>query len=177
MKVLMRILWGIVGALLIAVGVVCLCHPSITYTALAITFGIAMLVSGIVDIVIFAKCDRFMFGAEWFLVDGILTILLSLFMLFHTGFTSLSMPFVFGMWIMFSGIDKFVYSFMLRRFGVRGWGWITALGVILTVLGFAAFLDSVLSSVAMTVLTGVMFIVQGVATIVQAIFAGRYLRR
>lgn len=71
-KTLLRILWGIVGVILIAAGIVCFCNPDITTAALAIIFGVVLLISGITDIVIFAKYNRFMFGAAWFLVDAFL---------------------------------------------------------------------------------------------------------
>ena len=37
---------------------------------------------------IFARGNRYMAGAGWFLLDGILTVLLSLFLLFHQAFTT-----------------------------------------------------------------------------------------
>lgn len=117
-----------------------------------------------------------MLGAGWLLLDGILTILLSLFLLFNMGFTALALPYIFGMWVMFSGISKFVNSFDLRRFGVRGWGWIMALGIVMTIVGFAAFLDPVLSALAMTVIMGVMFIMSGISDIVHAILSNRFLK-
>lgn len=92
------------------------------------------------------------------------------------GFTALALPYIFGMWVMFSGISKFVNSFDLRRFGVRGWGWIMALGIVMTIVGFAAFLDPVLSALAMTVIMGVMFIMSGISDIVHAILSNRFLK-
>lgn len=108
-------------------GIICLAVPGITEVTVAIAYGVILLVSGIADIVIFAVWGPQMLGAGWLLLDGILTILLSLFLLFNMGFTALALPYIFGMWVMFSGISKFVNSFDLRRFGVRGWGWIMAL--------------------------------------------------
>ena len=110
--------------------------------SLAVLLGIAMLFSGIVDIVIFAKGRNYMAGAGWFLVDGILTVLLSLFIMGNQWFTALTLPLIFGMWLLFSGITKFVNSFDLQRLGVRGWGWFTALGVVLAVVGLYVFLKS-----------------------------------
>ena len=76
-----RVLWVIAGVLLIIAGVICLVNPGTAIASLAVLLGIAMLFSGIVDIVIFAKGRNYMAGAGWFLVDGILTVLLSLFIM------------------------------------------------------------------------------------------------
>lgn len=175
-KTILRILWGVVGAVLIAVGILSLCFPGAAVETMAVVFGIALLISGIVDIIIFAKGSKYLFGVGWFLVDGILTIILSLFLLFNVGFTALSLPYIFGMWLIFSGINRLVNSFDLKRFGVRGWGWMTALGIIAAVLGFISFLDPVLSALGMAVIVGILLIVQGVVAIVQAIFSGRLLK-
>lgn len=93
-----RVLWIIAGVLLMIAGIYCLCNPDVGLLTLSIYLGLAMLISGIVDIVIFAKCNRDMMGAGWFLADGILTVLLSLFLLFNQGFTLLSLPFIFSVW-------------------------------------------------------------------------------
>lgn len=175
-NVLLRILWAVLGALMIIAGIVCLCVPGITEATLALTYGIILLVSGIADIAIFAVWGPAMFGAGWLLLDGILTILLSMFLLFNMGFTALALPYIFGMWLMFSGISKFVSSFDLRTFGVRGWGWMMALGIVMAAVGFVAFLDPVLSTFAMTVITGIMFILYGISDIIHAIFARRFLK-
>lgn len=170
-----RVLWGIAGVLLIICGIVCLAQPAVALTTVTLFLGISMMVSGIVDIVIFAKGNNAMFGAGWFLVDGILTVLLSLLILFNQAFTALSLPFIFGMWLMFSGITKFVNSFDLQRMGVRGWGWFTAIGIVLALAGFLSFLKPVASLFALSILTGVLLILQGAASLLRAIFAGRFL--
>ena len=97
--ILSRALWILVGALLIVAGVVCLAAPGITAAGLALFFGVVMLCSGIVDIAVYASGRNGMVGAGWFLVDGILTIVLSLFILCNQWFTLLTLPLIFGMWL------------------------------------------------------------------------------
>ena len=171
-----RVLWVVAGVLLIVAGVLCLASPSLTLSSISLFFGVAMLLSGVVDIVIFAAGNRYMAGAGWFLVDGILTVLLSLFILFNQWFTALTLPFIFGMWLMCSGISKFANSFELRRLGVRGWGWFTALGLILAALGFFSFLDPVAGMVAISALAGVFLILQGIASILRGCLSHRFWR-
>lgn len=169
-----RVLWVIAGVLLIIAGAICLANPGTAIASLAVLLGIVMLFSGIVDIVIFAKGRNYMAGAGWFLVDGILTVLLSLFIMGNQWFTALTLPLIFGMWLLFSGITKFVNSFDLQRLGVRGWGWLTALGVVLAVVGFMSFLNPLASMVAMAAMVGVFFILQGIASILRGCFSGRF---
>lgn len=168
-----RVLWILAGVLLIIAGVICLINPGAVWTTLSLYLGISMLLSGVIDIVIFARGNRYMAGAGWFLLDGILTVLLSLFLLFHQAFTMLTLPLIFGMWLLCSGVSKFVNSFELRRLGVPGWGWFTALGILLALAGFLAFWDPITELFAIGVLVGLLLIFQGVASILRACFSHR----
>ena len=168
-----RVLWVIAGVLLVMAGIVCLRNPGAALTSMTMILGVAMLFSGIVDIVIFATAHNYMAGSGWFLLDGILTVLLSLFVLGNGWFTALTLPFIFGMWLIFSGITKFVNSFDLQRLGVRGWGWFTAIGVLLACAGFFSFLSPIASLVAMTTVVGVFLILQGSVSIMRGCFSGR----
>ena len=171
-----RILWIIAGALLVIAGVCCLSNPGTALLTMSLYVGITMLISGIIDIVIFAKGNRYMAGSGWFLADGILTVLFSLFLLFHQAFTMLSMPYIFGMWLLFSGISKFVNSFELKRQGIRGWGWFTALGVLLALAGFFSFFNPIAQLFAISLLVGILLILQGIASILRACFTHRFWR-
>ena len=168
-----RILWAVVGILLLVAGVICLSNPGAALATLSLYLGVAMLLSGVIDIVIFAKASRFVAGAGWFLAEGLLTVLLSLFLLFHQAFTMLSLPFIFGMWLLISGINKLVNSFELRRLGVPGWGWLTALGILLALVGFFSFCDPVSNLLALSALVGMVLVCQGVATIARACLSYR----
>ena len=104
----------------------------------------------------------------------ILTVILALFILFNQVFTMLTLPFVFGMWLGCTGITRFVNSFDLQRAGVRGWGWFTVLGLLLIAAGVISFLDPVAGAVALGAVLGVTLILEGVASILRACFAGRF---
>ena len=140
-KTVSRVLWIVAGVLLIVAGGACMLHPGAALSGLSFLLGMAMLFSGAVDIMIFATAGSSIYGSGWFLVDGILTVLLSIFLLCNQMFTMMTLPYILGMWLLFSGITKFVNSFDLRRFGVRGWGWVTAFGLLMAAAGFLSFMD------------------------------------
>ena len=117
----MKVLNIIAGVLLIAAGVYCLCNQDIAALTAGLMVGIFMLVSGVIEIVVFAATSGVLFGSGWLLLDGILTVILSLFLLFNQWFTMMSLPLLFTVWLLFSGISRFVSAFDLRAFGVRGY--------------------------------------------------------
>ena len=169
-----RVLWIIIGVLLVLAGVICFIDPGVALEAISLYLGISMLVSGILDVVVYAHGRQHMIGAGWILADGILTILLSLFLLLNQTITMLSLPYIFGMWLLFSGVGRIVNSLDLHRLGVKGWGWLTALGILLTVAGFLAFVAPVTQLFAIGVLSGVLLILQGITAIVHAGFSNRF---
>ena len=82
-----------------------------------IVLGLLMLIAGIVEIVIFAGTSRFILGSGWLLLDGVLTVVMSLFLLFNHWFTMMSLPILFTVWLLFSGVSRFVSAFDLKALG------------------------------------------------------------
>ena len=163
-----RILNIVAGILLIAAGIYCLCNEDVAVLSAGLMFGIFMLAAGIAEIVVFAGTSGVLIGSGWLLLDGVLTVIMSLFLLFNQWFTLLSLPFLFTVWLMFSGISRFVSAFDLHALGVRGWGWVLAVGILLMVAGFLCMMDPWVSAAAVGVTIGLVFILEGVSAIVCA---------
>ena len=175
-KTFSRVLWVLAGVLLILAGVLCMSRPAVALEAISLYLGVSMLVSGVVDLIVYARGRNYMFGSGWLLVEGILTVILSLFLLFNQAFTALTLPFVFGMWLLFTGVSQVVGSLGLHHLGVRGWGWFTAIGVIMALAGFFSFLNPVGGMVTLGALTGILLLLEGVAAILRAVLSGRFFR-
>ena len=163
-----RILNVAAGALLIAAGIYCLCNQDIAVLSAGLLLGLFMLVSGIIEIVVFAGTSSLLIGSGWLLLDGVLTVIMSMFLLFNQWFTMLSLPFLFTVWLLFSGISRFVSAFDLRALGVRSWGWVLAIGILLIIGGFVCMMDPWISVVAIGVTVGIVFILEGISAIVCA---------
>ena len=163
-----RILNVAAGALLITAGIYCLCNQDIAVLSAGLLLGLFMLVSGIIEIVVFAGTSGLMIGSGWLLLDGVLTVIMSMFLLFNQWFTMLSLPFLFTVWLLFSGISRFVSAFDLRALGVRSWGWVLAIGILLIIGGFVCMMDPWISVVAIGVTVGIVFILEGISAIVCA---------
>ena len=163
-----RILNIVAGILLIAAGIYCLCNEDVAVLSAGLMLGIFMLAAGIAEIVVFAGTSGVLIGSGWLLLDGVLTVIMSLFLLFNQWFTMLSLPFLFTLWLLFSGVSQCVSSFDLRALGVRAWGWILAVGILLTLAGFICLMDPWVSAAAVGVTVGLVFLLEGVSAIVCA---------
>ena len=164
----MRVLNIISGVLLIAAGIYCLCNQNVAAMTAGLMVGMFMLISGVIEIVVFASTSGLLFGSGWLLLDGVLTVILSLFLLFNQWFTMLSLPFLFTLWLLFSGISRFVSAFDLRALGVRGWGWVLTIGILLMVAGFICMMDPWVSVAAIGLTVGLVFLLEGISSIVYA---------
>ena len=164
----MRILNIISGVLLIVAGIYCLCNQDVAAMTAGVMVGVFMLISGVIEIIVFASTSGLLFGSGWLLLDGVLTVILSLFLLFNQWFTLLSLPLLFTLWLLFSGISRFVSAFDLRAMGVRGWGWVLAVGILLMVAGFICMMDPWVSGAAIGLTVGLAFLLEGVSSIVYA---------
>ena len=156
-----RILNIVAGILLIAAGIYCLCNEDVAVLSAGLMLGIFMLAAGIAEILVFAGTSGVLIGSGWLLLDGVLTVIMSLFLLFNQWFTLLSLPFIFTVWLMFSGISRFVSAFDLHALGVRGWGWVLAVGILLMVAGFICMMDPWVSAAAVGVTVGLVFLLEG----------------
>ena len=164
----MRVLNIVSGVLLILIGIYCLCNQDIAAATAGLMVGIFMLASGIIEIVVFAATSRLLIGSGWLLLDGVLTVILSLFLLFNEWFTMLSLPFLFALWLLFSGSSRFVSAFDLKALGVRNWGWVLAVGIILMIAGFICMMDPWVSVAAIGLTVGLAFLLEGISSIVYA---------
>lgn len=170
-KTTMRTLSILAGVLLIAAGIFCLCNKQAAVVSAGVVLGVFMLCAGIVEIVLFSVGGGLVFGAGWLLLDGVLTVLLSMLLLFNRWFTMVSLPLLFTLWLLFTGVTRFVSAFDLRVLGVRAWGWVLALGIVLLALGIIGLLDPVVSTVAFAITLGVAFILEGLSIVACTLIA------
>ena len=153
----MRVLNIVSGVLLILIGIYCLCNQDIAVATAGLMVGIFMLASGIIEIVVFTSTSRLLIGSGWLLLDGV-----------NEWFTMLSLPFLFTLWLLFSGISRFVSAFDLKALGVRNWGWVLAVGIILMIAGFICMMDPWVSITAVGMTVGLVFLLEGISSIIYA---------
>lgn len=170
-----RVLGIVSGLLLIAAGVLSIWNPQFVARFLTVVFGVTLLLSGLLDIAAYIGCRRAVVGAGWILVDGMLTSLMALFLLCNSWLAGLAVPVIFSMWILFSGISTVVRSLDLKAFGVRGWGWFSAIGILQITAGVLLFIQPVAAAMAVGLLVGIVLILQGLTAVVSGMFSRRFL--
>ncbi|WP_099223821.1 HdeD family acid-resistance protein [Listeria costaricensis] len=174
MKTFGRVLLLIAGILMIIMGIWLLFNPVATLLASNVFFAIVLLVSGIFHTVSYFSDKKLQHVSGWVLAEGILSILLGVFMLFNEIAGAATLVMLFAMWVLFAGIMRIISSMSAKNNNVSGWGWLLALGIIGVVLGFIAMFDPVVSVIGIVIVMATFFIVQGISAIASFFFLGKF---
>lgn len=161
----LKMIWLISGILLIFAGIVTIVNPAGALGSIAFVLALVMLISGIFSLISFALSHDSIFGAGWVLTDGIFDILISIFLFSSQYLTASVLPYIFGMWIIFTGITRMVTSLDLKKLGIQGWYWLTLIGLIGVTFGMLSFFRPVVAAIAIGIFVGLFFIIQGVASV------------
>lgn len=175
-RFLLTALWVIASLILIVAGAICLFNPALTLSSLALFFGIVMLINGIFDIVAYVKLHKFKLDSGWVLAEGILTILLAILLLFNREVTALTIPIIFTIWIIISGVSRIINSFDLKKYGFGNWWLSLVVGILMIILGCASVFDPILAAIAVSTMVGILFIAEGISSLVKGYYVNRVIK-
>ena len=155
----------ILGIILLGGGIWVAFSPTEGFLALAIVFIALLLVNGIFQIIFSISNSNKMKGWGWYLAGGILEFLIGIYLWSYPGISLLMLTFVVGFWLLFRGISIIANSTDFKEKGMKGWGWILTLGILMTVLSFFIIMDPVFGALSVVFLTAFSMIAMGTAYI------------
>ena len=163
-------LYMLTGILSIIAGIVVFCNPIESYLTLSIMFGILMLISGIVELVVSATSRNYFTTRGYSIVNGILNLILGIFLCCYPRVTMLALPVILGVWMLLNSFTIIGLGSDMDSFRVRGSGWVIAGGVILLLLSLGiTFFPLTLGTASVVILTGCAFIFFGALLIALSI--------
>lgn len=167
MKVLTKVLWAIAGIALILAGCMAFFNPLAAFLVFEYICGGALILSGVLSIIAYIATNKVMLGAGWVLADGIISLLLGLLICFsryNDQIFSITISMALGLWLMFSGVSETSRSFDLKKLGAKGWGWLTAWGIICIICAVSIFCTPITSAIGITsFIEGIALILGGIA--------------
>lgn len=173
MTITAKIVWGLGGLLSIVAGILAFCMPGATLGVLSIVLGIMLLLIGISLIASYILEREAVLGAGLMLISGIATILLAIFVFFNESLVASSLPIVFAIWVLITGISRIFSAIGQKRIGYNYW-WISLIvGIVLTVLAVLAFIEPVVSAIMLTILVGVYLVINGCEMLFELYLANR----
>ena len=148
-------LYLITGILSIIAGIVVFCNPIESYLTLSIMFGILMLISGIVELVVSTTSRNYFTTRGYSIVNGILNLILGIFLCCYPRVTMLALPVILGVWMLLNSFTIIGLGSDMDSFRVRGSGWVIAGGVVLLFLSLGiTFFPLTLGTASVIILTG-----------------------
>lgn len=151
------------GILAIAAGICVFAFPVESYVTLGILFGVLMLITGVVQLVIASTSGNYLMMKGYIVVGGVLDVLLGIFLCIYPGVSLFLLPIMMGLWLMYHSFMIIALGGDMDTFKISGSGVAIAGGVILLLLSVFVLVDP-FSVGVVTVLTvaGVGLILLGV---------------
>lgn len=153
--------------MLIMTSLFCYANPGETFLPLAFVLGSVMIITGVI------QCVSYWWGRDnrkdnngWIFAEAIITFILGILVITGLIAADAAIPMVFGMWVMFSGVLRFVVATMINPSSKKSnFIWAMLTGILGTVSGLYAFLNPYIANMSIAVLLGFLFMIQGVCTL------------
>ncbi|ERJ57734.1 hypothetical protein M472_03040 [Sphingobacterium paucimobilis HER1398] len=151
----------IIGILLILLGFYTISTPLASFFALTLIFSWSFIVSGLLEIIFSIQNKDEIEGWGWYLTGGILYTLLGILLLSNPGASAVSLTFIVGFYVMFRSIQLMSFSFDLKSYGSKNWGWITVWAVLGLVFSFILLWNPAFAGLSLVIWTGMAIIAIG----------------
>ena len=160
----------IAGLLCIAAGICVFVFPLESYVTLSILFGVLMLLTGAAQLIIASTSGNYLMMKGYFVVGGVLDVILGIFLCLYPGVTLVVLPVMMGLWLMYHSFIIISFGGDMDTFRFSGGGMLILLGILLLMLSVFVLVDP-LSVGIITVLTvaGVGFLMLGLVFCVMSL--------
>ena len=155
----------IIGVLLTIVGVYIFTVPVATYITLSVFFSISFIISGLLDIIFAIQNSKDLKGWGWYLVNGILTLALGIYLSVYPAISMSILPFVVGFTLLFRSFLLLGYAFDLKELKVVSWGDIALLSVLGILFSFLLIANPFFTGISLVTLTALAFLFAGITSI------------
>lgn len=165
----MRTLTIISGALMLLAGMFCFINPGQTFLAMAFVVGVVMVFNGLVH-----TCAYFLGRGlnnrgdnnGWILTDALITLLLGILVLCNQLVADTSIPMVFGMWVLVSGILRIEAGTHIDR-EKKSMNFKTTMitGIMTVIVGIFGFINPLVTWLSTIILLGIFMVMQGINVI------------
>ena len=133
----------IIGIIFITLGIWAFANPKVAVKGMVIAYGIAALIMGVVDIIMYIQVERYTgFGPVISLISGIISVMSGIMLLVYPGAGAIVFSLLFPIWFIAHCIFKLTHLHHIRI--VAGDGMCTftmVINIIGIILGFLMFFN------------------------------------
>ena len=131
----------VAGILCIIAGICVFVVPLESYVTLSVLFGILMLLTGAAQLVIASSSGNYLMMRGYFIVGGVLDVILGIFLCVYPGVSLVVLPVMMGLWLMYNSFVIISFGGDMDTFKLSGGGMVMILGILLLVLSIFVLLN------------------------------------
>lgn len=121
------------GIIILALGIVVMLFPGVSYVTMSVIFGVVIILSGVFNIVMAASKKRKGWG--WFAAAGVVEIILGIFLTAFPALSAITIPFFLGFWLIFKGFTLIGIGAQMSSVKGSGWFWSIITAIMLIICG------------------------------------------
>ena len=117
-----------------------------------------------------SSSNNYLMMRGYFIVGGVLDVLLGLFLCLYPGITIFLLPILLGIWMLYHSFMIIAFGGDLDTFGVDGQGFVVGSGILLLILSILILMNPFSAGIAaVVVLTGIGLVVFGLILVVLSV--------
>lgn len=159
------------GIIMVVAGIYVWFHPAETLLALAMYLGIIFIVVGAGY---FAA--SFTYNSGWYLLVGVLDILVGIIFVGNLGVTAVSLPIIFALWCLAIGAVQLVFAYEFHKIGITS-SWAAIAGLLGIAFAFLIISYPGVGAITITVLMGLYLFLYGAVEIAEYAYGRKMLAR
>jgi len=153
------------GLLAIAAGICVFVFPVESYVTLSILFGILMLITGAVQLIIASTSGNYLMMRGYIIVGGVLDVILGIFLCVYPGISLFLLPIMMGLWLMYHSFMIISLGGDMSTFNIPGNGMMILGGILLLLLSIFVLVDPFsVGVVTVLAVAGIGLILLGILT-------------
>lgn len=160
----------LIGIGLIALGILAFAKPDFALTGLVFAYGIAAVVMGIADIVLYIQVEHYTgFGPVVSLVSGILSVMSGMMLLVYPRAGAMVLTLLFPIWFIAHCISRLAHQQHIRQIAGIGMHTLTlVINIFGLILGFMMLLSPLFTLATLRSFAGIYLILLGVDSLLMA---------
>ena len=144
-------------------GICVFAFPVESYVALSVLFGVLMLVTGAVQLIMASTSGNYLMMRGYVIVGGVLDVILGIYLCIYPGVTIMLLPILMGLWLMYHSFMTIAFGGDMDTFRLSGGGTVMLGGILLLLLSVFVLADPFsVGIVTVLVVAGVGLLVMGV---------------
>jgi uncharacterized membrane protein HdeD (DUF308 family) len=151
------------SVLFLILGIIFILNPSAVTTFISYIFGLSFILVGIVKIITYFSNKSNIYNFE--LIIGIVALAIGIFVITCSSTISALFRIIIGIWIIYTGILRFVSSIRLKEVDIKMWPFLLIMSIVMIIAGVYVVLNSgtlIISIGAIVVIYAIMDLIESI---------------